>query len=98
MNKFEKAVISCDDGSLNVKESQLGKVVLNLALPVDSVASGLKLFFSKLPQPLIPHIYHDTFMRSSTDLSNHKKFVAQLETLPLSNYITLKCLLSHLKL
>ena len=93
-----------------VRGDVLGPIVSQLDLPVDSVASGLKHFFSKLPQPLIPYKSHDALMRAvsshgaindgsssgGSDRRAHQRLVSQLVSLPVPNYVTLRCLARHL--
>ena len=109
--KFDKAVMECCGGGsssnssgnnsssvVQISEEVLGHVIHKLALPVDSVASALKLFFSKLPQPLIPFAYHDSMMKAAINLKGNQpnSLLGKIETLPAHNYVTLRCLIRHL--
>ncbi|EIW72231.1 hypothetical protein TREMEDRAFT_24881 [Tremella mesenterica DSM 1558] len=66
---------------------------------VSSITSVLKTYFRSLPNPLLTHDLHESFVAAATIRDSHNKhgaLCALLKELPKEHYATLKTLMLHL--
>jgi hypothetical protein len=83
-------------------DKQLSRLDETLSGDIHAVTSALKRYLRKLPEPIIPYVLYDEFIRVSSNTNNSKEtrvseLINVINKLPTANKLTLKVIIKHLQ-